>query len=108
LEKAVMFTFNGEDTNVTPKIQVTFMKQLLTIFPEAGPRCPSFVAFMLVASSGALVPIAVAVAPMITGGLLKMRTICEAERARKLKQIIDELCEERCSNDLVRVLDARA
>ena len=40
LEKAVMFTFNGEETSVTPKMQVTFMKQLPTILPNARFRCP--------------------------------------------------------------------
>jgi len=56
LEKAVMFTFNGEETSVTPKMQVTFMKQLPTILPNARSRCPFRVAVMLVASSGMLVP----------------------------------------------------
>ena len=40
LEKAFMFTFNGEETSVTPKMQVTFMKQLPTILPNARSRCP--------------------------------------------------------------------
>jgi len=66
LEKAVMLTFNGEDINVTPKMQVTFMKQLPTMFPKARPRCPFRVAVMLVASSGTLVPNAMMVAPIIT------------------------------------------
>ena len=52
LENAVMFTFNGEETTVTPKIHVTFMKQLPTIFPKAKSRCPFRVATILVASSG--------------------------------------------------------
>lgn len=51
-----MFTFNGEETSVTPKMQVTFMKQLPTILPNARSRCPFRVAVMLVASSGMLVP----------------------------------------------------
>lgn len=56
LEKAIMFTFNGEDTNVTPRMHVTFMKQLPTIVPSARSRCPFRVAVMLVASSGTLEP----------------------------------------------------
>jgi hypothetical protein len=31
LGKTVVFTFNNEDANVTPRIHVTFMKQLPTI-----------------------------------------------------------------------------
>ena len=63
LEKADMFTFNGEETNVTPKMHVTFMKQLPIMLPRARSRCPFRVAVMLVASSGTLVPNAIIVAP---------------------------------------------
>jgi len=81
--KPVMSILKGEAIRVTPKMHVVFMKQLPTIFLKARPRCPSFVAFVLVASSGALVPIATTVAPMTTGGVPKMRMICEAELTGK-------------------------
>jgi hypothetical protein len=66
LENAAMSTVNGDDTNETPKMHVMFMKQLPTMFPKAKFKCPFFVALMLVASSGRLVPRAMTVAPMIT------------------------------------------
>jgi len=51
LEKATMFTFNGEATNVTPKMQVMFMKPLPTMLPNAKSKCPFRVAARVVSLS---------------------------------------------------------
>jgi hypothetical protein len=51
LEKAIMFTFNGEATSVTPKMQVMFMKPLLTMLPNAISKCPFRVAARVVSLS---------------------------------------------------------
>ena len=55
-ENAAMSTLKGDAIKATPRMQVTFMKQLPTMLPSAKSKCPFLAEEILVASSGRLVP----------------------------------------------------
>ena len=68
---------------VTPRIIRIFSILLPTILPTAIPALPFIPAVMLTAASGALVPMAATVSPMITDGILSSFATEEAPSTKK-------------------------
>ena len=83
LENAVMLTAKGDTIKATPRINVMLMKQLPTILPNAKSKWPFLAELILVTNSGMLVPKAIIVAPMTTGGTPALAAMKEAESTMK-------------------------
>jgi hypothetical protein len=77
--KAPMLITNFVEIREIPKISVMLRNPLPTIFPKARFKLSFFVASMLVASSGILVPNATIVAPITTLGIPRPRAIVVAD-----------------------------
>ena len=78
-----MFTFRGDAIKATPRMSVMLMKPLPTMLPSAKSKCPFRVELTLVANSGMLVPKAIIVAPITTGGIPTPTAMVEADSTMK-------------------------
>ena len=80
-------TFNGEISAATPSMNRTLKTLLPTTLPMTIDEFPEREALIPTASSGALVPKATIVRPMIKGGIPKAAAINELCFTRKLAPI---------------------